>query len=144
MFRLACATVAMSAGLLVMTARASNPPFGGDDTGFIPVPKSDEAKCESKASKAASKLIACILKCHDSRAAGKLADDMAENECEHGLTTGKSCTAVFATAIAKLKGCPSCINATTMAMLANTAETVLDANNGTVYCASSPSGAFLE
>jgi len=134
----------MSAGLLVMTASAANPPFGGDDTGFVPPPKSDVAKCESKASKAASKLIACILKCHDSRAAGKLADDAAENECEGGLTTGKSCKAVFATAIAKLKACPPCINATTMATLADTAESVLDASNGMVYCAASPSGAFVE
>jgi hypothetical protein len=81
------------------------------------------------------KLIACIAKCHDSRAAGKLADDTAEDACEKSLTTGKSCTAKFAGTIAKLKGCPPCINGTTMASLASAVEALLDANNGTIYCA---------
>jgi len=144
MFRFASAAAAISVGLLVMAAGAANPPFGGDDTGFVPAPKSDTAKCELKASKATGKLVACIIKCHESRASGKLADDTAEDECEKSLTTGKSCTAKFAASIAKLKGCPACINGTTMASLANLAESVLDANNGMVFCAASPSGAFVQ
>jgi hypothetical protein len=129
---------------LVAAGIAANPPFGGDDTGFVPPPKSDVAKCETKASKAAAKLVACIFKCHDSRASGKLADDTAEDACEKGLTGKKpSCAAAFANSIAKLKGCPPCINGSAMASLASAAEAILDADNGMVYCAS-PSGAFVQ
>src|SRR6516225_10222121 len=115
MLRSVAAVAALSVGLLwVGTARAQTP-FGGDDTGFLP-PAAD-AKCEAGAAKAAGKLIACILKCHASRASGKLADDTAEDNCEKGLTNAKSCTALFAASIAKLKACPACINGTTMASL---------------------------
>jgi hypothetical protein len=133
MFRTASVGAALSVGLLVAIASAANPPFGGDDTGFIPPAKSAIAKCEAGASKAAAKLVTCIAKCHDSRAAGKLADDTAEDSCEKTLA-GKSCAAKFTLAISKLSGCPACINGTTMANLAGLAEAVLDANNGTVYC----------
>src|SRR6516225_7744057 len=122
MLRYASAVAALSVGLLwVGTARAQTP-FGGDDTGFIP-PATD-AKCEAGAAKAQGKLIACILKCHASRASGKLADDTAEDSCEKTLV-GKSCAALFAGAIAKLKGCPACINGTTMGNLAGLIEGVL-------------------
>src|SRR5262249_52449198 len=129
MFRTVSVLAALVVGLCVASARAQ--PFGDDDTGFIP-PAAD-AKCEAGAAKAEGKLIKCILKCHADRASGKLADDTAEDSCEKSLTTGKSCTALFAGAIAKLKGCPTCINGTTMANLAGTIESVLDANNGTIY-----------
>jgi hypothetical protein len=142
MFAIPSVGAALSVGLLIATASAANPPFGGDDTGFVPPAQSATAKCEAKASKAAAKLVACIAKCHDSRASGKLADDTAEEACENGLSTGKSCSANFATAIAKLQGCPTCINATSMAALAVTAETLLDANNGTVYCDGAPNPPF--
>jgi hypothetical protein len=83
-----------------------------------------------------------VFKCHADRASGKLADDTAEHSCEKTLA-GKSCTAKFAGSISKLKGCPPCISGTTMASLANTIETVLDADNSMVYCSASPSGAFV-
>jgi hypothetical protein len=127
---------------LVVSARAQAP-WGGDDTGFIPPPKSATAKCEAGAAKAANKLIACIFKCHADRASGKLADDTAEDSCEKTLA-GKSCSAKFAASIAKLKGCPSCLNGTTMASLAGTIESVIDADNSMVYCSASPSGAFVQ
>ena len=133
---------AIAFGLLVVVATAANPPFGGDDTGFVPPAKSAVLKCEAKASKAMVKLMSCIQKCHDKRAAGKLADDAAENSCEKTLA-GKSCTAKFAGAIAKLTGCPPCISGATMASLATSLEAQLDGNNGNVYCAS-PSGAFVD
>jgi hypothetical protein len=91
------------------------------------------AKCESGAAKAEGKLIACIMKCHASRASGKLADDTAENSCENGLAV-KSCAASFTLAISKLSGCPACINGTTMASLAGLTESLIDANNFTIYC----------
>jgi hypothetical protein len=128
--------VALAAGITV--ARAQGTPFGGDDTGDIPPPNSASAKCESGVAKAADTLIACILKCHARRASGKLADDTAENSCEkttlEKTLVGKSCTALFAAALAKLSGCPACINGTTMANLAGTTESLLDTHNSAVYC----------
>jgi hypothetical protein len=130
-------------GLLVATASAANPPFSGDDTGFVPPAKSPTLKCEAGASKAAAKLVACIIKCHDKRAAGKLADGTAEETCEKTLTgTAKSCSANFATAIAKLKSCPPCLSSTAMTALAGLVETTLDTANGTVYCDATSGQAF--
>ena len=155
MFRTVTVVAALAVGLWVASARAavgtttttlppSGTPWGGDDTGLIPPAKSPTAKCEAGAAKAAEKLNACIFKCHASRASGKLADDTAEDSCENSLTTGKSCTALFAASIAKLKGCPACINGTTMANLAGLTESLIDGNNSTVYCSASPSGAFVQ
>jgi hypothetical protein len=56
---------------------------------------------------------------------------------------GKSCIAKFAGSITKLSGYPSCIYGTTTGGLGALTEALLDANNGTVYCAS-PSGAFVQ
>ena len=142
MLRTVSVVVALSVGLWLASARAQAP-WGGDDTGFIPPPKSPTAKCEAGAAKAANKLISCIFKCHADRASGKLTDDTAEDSCEKTLA-GKSCAAKFAGSISKLKGCPPCINGTSMASLAGTIESVLDADNNMVYCSASPSGAFLQ
>jgi hypothetical protein len=139
MFRTVFVVAALAVGLWVAPARAATP-WGGDDTGFIPPPSA--AKCEATAAKAENKLISCIFKCHASRASGKLADDTAEDSCEKTLA-GKSCFAKFAASIAKLSGCPSCINGTTMANLAGLTEGLIDGNNSTIYCAS-PSGAFVQ
>jgi hypothetical protein len=130
MFRTVSVVAALVVGLCVASARAQTP-FGGDDTGFLP-PATD-AKCEAGAAKAEGKLIACILKCHASRASGKLADDTAEESCEKTLV-GKSCFAKFTLAISKLSGCPACLTGTTMANFAGTIESFLDGNNSTVYC----------
>jgi len=134
MLRTVSVVAALSVGLWVASARAQ--PFGGDDTGFIPpdAPKGPITKCEAGAAKAESKLIACIFKCHANRVKGKFADDTAEDSCEKTLA-GKSCAAKFAASIAKLKGCPPCINGTTMASLAGVVETFIDSNNAAVYCA---------
>ena len=144
MFRTVSVVAALSVGLWVASARAQGTPWGGDDTGLIPPAKSSTAKCEAGAAKAVDKLSACIFKCHASRASGKLADDTAEDSCEKTLA-GKSCAAKFTLAISKLSGCPSCINGTTMADLAGFTETIIDMDiNGAVYCAASPSGAFVQ
>jgi hypothetical protein len=121
----------------------SGTPFGGDDTGFIPVPKSPTAACEASVAKAVSKAVGCVIKCHASRASGKLADDTAEDACEKN-NAGKSCLEKFTASVTKAQtkdtsGLCNCINGTT---LAGTIETTLDAGNSLTYCAS-PSGAFL-
>jgi len=119
---------------------ASGTPWGGDDTGFILPPRRGFWFCEAGAAAAATKLYRCIRECHARRFSGQLADETAEEACERGATN--SCTAAFATAIARLKDCPDCINDMSMAAVAAIAEGVLDAENGQVYCAS-PSGAFV-
>ena len=132
--------------LLVAGAAYAGTPFGGDDTGFLPPGGSKGAvgKCEAAISKAASSAVACIFKCHDSRASGKLANDAAEDACENA-NDGKSCLAKYfkstTTALGK-GGCPACA-ATNVPTIASTAEAVLDATVGLSYCAS-PSGAFID
>jgi hypothetical protein len=125
---------------------SSGTPFGGDDTGFVPTPKSASATCEAGVTKAEIKLVACLMKCHVSRASGILADETAEEACETDLA-GKSCFATFNGAIAKLGvlgGCPPCINGTTMASLAGLSESLIDGSYApAAYCAS-PSGAFVQ
>jgi hypothetical protein len=121
----------------------SGTPFGGDDTGDIPVAKSATAKCEDGVNKLVGKAVACIIGCHKKRADGKLADDTAEDACEKNLG-GKSCLEKFLAGVTKAQnkvpGACSCIDG---ASLASTIETTLDAGNGLTYCAS-PSGAFVD
>jgi len=124
----------------------SGTPFGGDDSGDLPVAKSLTAKCEDGVNKLVGKAVACVIKCHNSRASGKLADDTAEDACEKQSTpAGKSCLEKFTAGVTKAQskdtsgGC-GCINGTT---LASTIEAVLDGSNVLTWCAS-PSGAFVE
>ncbi len=124
---------------LVYCDTTSGTPFGGDDTGDLPVAKSAVAKCEDTVNKLVGKAAACIIKCHASRASGKLTTDTAEDACEKN-NAGKSCLEKFQASVAKLTGCPSCIDA---ASLATTVENTLDTGNALTYCAS-PSGAFLQ
>jgi len=116
----------------------SGTPFGGDDTGDIPVAGSPVAMCEDTVNKLVGKAIACVIKCHAAQASRKL-DQYTEDTCEK-FNAGKACFDKFQAGVAKLTGCPPCINATT---LFGTIETTLDAGNGLTYCAS-PSGAFVE
>jgi hypothetical protein len=137
-------TVLDSMNSTVYCDATSGTPFGGDDTGFIPVAKSATAKCEASVAKAVSKAVACVIKCHASRASGKLADDTAEDACEKN-NAGKSCLEKFTASVTKAQagdtsgGC-NCVSGTG---LAGTIESQLDANSALVYCGS-PSGAFLD
>jgi len=124
----------------------SGTPFGGDDTGDLPVAKSLTAKCEDGVNKLVGKAVACVIKCHNSRASGKLADDTAEDACEKQSTpAGKSCLEKFTAGVTKAQskdtsgGCNCIVGAT----LATTIEGVLDGGNNLTWCAS-PSGAFVE
>ena len=114
---------------------SSGTPFGGDDSGFIPPPKSAIANCEIKVGKAVSKLALCYLNCHALRASGILPDETAEEACESTCTTG------FTGSVAQLNGCPSCIDS---GAIANMTESLLDGTYvPAIYCAS-PSGAFVQ
>src|ERR1051325_3437059 len=119
---------ALSAGL----ARAATP-FGGDDTGFVPPDKATLA-CENSVAKAASKYGACVVKCHISRAGGKLADDAAEDACETA-NGGKGCGDKFGAAIAKIAAkCPGSCAPANGASLRSFVENVFDGVNGGPYC----------
>jgi hypothetical protein len=117
----------------------SGTPFGGDDSGDLPVANSAVAKCEDTINKLVGKAIACIIKCHNRRAAGKLADDFAEDNCESN-NAGKSCLEKFGASVGKLRGCPNCL---LLSSLMEDIEGLTDNSNGLIYCAS-PSGAFLQ
>jgi len=110
-------------------------PWGGDDMGVLP-PDKGTTKCENTVGKAAAKAVACIIKCHKGRASGKFADDTAEDNCENG-SSPSSCESKYNNAVAKATACPCGL---TFSFIENTT----DALNGQVYCASSPSGAFLD
>ena len=118
-------------------------PFGGDDGGFVPVAKSTVAKCEKKVSKLNAMLIACTMNCHRLRASGKLADDTAEEACEETNVKGKGCRDKYNKAVAKLTGCPPCLDGSAVANLAESSTDAPDALDGLIYCAS-PSGAFVD
>ena len=137
------AIVAGLATLLGAGVAVAGTPFGGDDGGFIP-PDKGTSTCEQKVGKAIGKYVSCVIKCHASRAKGKLADDTAEDACE-GNNSGKGCGDKYnKTAQTLNQKCPGqCATApANMAGLKALAETVVDGANAQVYCAS-PSGAFL-
>ena len=117
---------------------AGTTPWGGDDTGVLPPDKATE-QCEDGVGKAAAKAVACIIKCHKGRQSGKYADDSAEDNCETG-SSPSSCLSKYNTATGKLT-CDPCLD---KAGLFAFIETSVDGVNGSVYCASSPSGAFLD
>ena len=134
----------VAVGGLAIGAAFASTPFGGDDTGFVPPdsPKGPVTKCEVAAATNVSKLVACIIKCHESRATGKLADQTAEEACEQ-TDPKKSCLAKYQkteASINKKGGCPPCLDQDANA--AN-AMAILDGDNGQNFCAS-PSGAFLD
>ena len=138
------AIVAGLATLLGAGVAVAATPFGGDDGGFIPPSKADLV-CESAVGKAAGKYVGCVIKCHKSRASGKLADDTAEDKCETvDPATGKGCGAKYDKTQSKLNTkCPGSCAVANMPSLKSLAETVLDGANAQVYC-KSPSGAFLD
>jgi hypothetical protein len=114
---------------------SSGTPFGGDDSGFIPPPKSAIANCEIKVGGGVSKLALCYLNCAALRASGTLTDEAAEEACE------STCTSTFTGLVAGLTGCPSCIDS---GAIANMTESLLDGTYvPAIYCAS-PSGAFVQ
>jgi hypothetical protein len=104
---------------------STNPPFGGDDTGFVPPAKSALLKCESRVAKGVGKLIAGFAKCHAGRAGGKTTTESGEDGCEQaaiGTFTGKTKTA----------GCGAC---THLSSIATAVEGFVDADNAKIYCA---------
>jgi hypothetical protein len=101
---------------------------------YVP-PDKTVGKCEDGVAKASFKLAKALIKCHRSRAAGKL-DESGEEACKDA---GKM---KFDTAITNLPGCPSCITSTT-GDIRDILVTFLEAHNVLIFC-QSPSGAFVD
>ncbi len=111
---------------------AGTDPLGGDDTGYVPPPLN--AACEHATSTATAKLVARVIKCRRLRARGKLTD-AEQATCEANAATE------FDVKIASQSGCPSCLDA---ALIKSTFQGIVDTQTELAFCASSPSGAFLD
>jgi hypothetical protein len=111
-------------------------PFGGDDQGIVPTPKSNDKKCEDAVAKALSKASTCVMGCGMKLAGGKLADDTAEDACESGPV--KSCKSKYDASTgptSKINAiCPGCLDALTRGNQFGNAEAQLDALGGDIYC----------
>jgi len=122
-------TLAAALGLLLTGGMAmAATPLGGDDTGFI-APDKATLKCEDGVGKAASKLAGAIFKCQTAQAdaslkAGGVSQD--DEACETAAT-GK-----YNAAVAKLTGCPSCLDT---GMIRDTTVSQIDGlANAALYC----------
>jgi hypothetical protein len=95
---------------------------------FIP-PDADNFRYEAKIGKNLAKFNRCVLKCHASRAKGKLPDDITEENCEGG------CQTKYDLANSKLIAPPlaaACLNTVS---LRNLWASQLDSFNTQIYCA---------
>jgi len=114
---------------------AGSTPLPGEDLGVVP-PDAATLKCESGVANSISKLEQCINKCQVKAAAAALAGKTFDEEaCEK--SPAKSCLAQYNASVAKLVGCPACLDATQQANLAVAAEFDLDSSRGAIYCAGS-------
>ena len=122
-------TLAAALGLLLTGGIAmAGTPLGGDDTGFI-APDKATLKCEDGVGKAASKLAGAIFKCQTAQAdaslkAGGVSQD--DEACETAAT-GK-----YNAAVAKLTGCPSCLD--TGMIRDTTVSQINNLANSSLYC----------
>jgi hypothetical protein len=107
-------------GTLAMAATL--PPWGGDDSGWLPPPKSPLEKCESTVAKKAAKLVQSITKCHQLRVQGKI-DAAGEEACED-VARGK-----FGTT--KTSGCAACTN---LGGISSALEAFVDSATGAFFC----------
>jgi len=127
----------LAVGLTAGVARAQTPWGGSEDGGFLP-PDKNTASCENAIEKAIGKTVACIAKCHQARASGKLADENAEETCETAVSSPKSCKSRYNKTRNKLitsGRCPSCLTQTVMDQLFAQSEAFVDTTtNGQVYC----------
>jgi hypothetical protein len=108
----------------------------GSVPGFVP-PDAATLKCESGVANNVSKLRACAEKCHIKAATAALAGKTFDEEACEKTDPAKSCLAQYNASVAKLVGCPTCLDATQQANLTVAAEFVLDGGRGAIYCAGS-------
>ena len=85
------------------------------------------------------KAIVCVAKCHQARAAGKIGDEVGEDNCEANVSNPASCKSKFNSARDRLLsggGCPTCLDQVAMDQVFAQGEAFLNTNvNSQVYCA---------
>jgi hypothetical protein len=132
------ALIAVVTGTLAAGVAMAQTPFGGDNEGFLP-PNRRAAACENAIAKALAKALVCVAKCHQARAAGKLANETAEDDCESNVGKAASCKSKFNTTRDRLLSagdCPGCLNQVAMDQAFAQGEAFLDSNiNAQLYCA---------
>lgn len=110
-------------------------PGDGDDGGVLPT-SADTLACENRIARGAGRLARCLLGCHqklgDTAFAGQPFDEEA---CED------RCQLTFVN-LSVVGVCPPCVFQ--LPTIAGSVRSPLDADNGIIYCAGSPSPAFLE
>src|SRR5438034_855120 len=124
--------------MLAAGAARAGRPLGGDDGGFVP-PSKRVARCEDTVAKILRKDAACLDRCtyKAARAAFFKGAPFEDEPCEQAC--GDAAERKYDRTIAKLTGCPNCLDATA---LKTQIGTNADVGNGLIYCAS-PSGAFV-
>jgi hypothetical protein len=125
------------AALVLAAAAWAGTRLGSEDDGFVPPGGTQSrviGRCELGASKAARRYFDCIMRCHDKRASGKLAED---EECE------VVCAQKHIEATDKLRDCPPCLDHNRGGLIEPIESFVDTTVSGQTYCAS-PSGAFVD
>jgi len=117
-----------------LVACAGTVPLGGDDSGFLP-PDRPTARCELAVGRAASRLDRGVLACHAHAARAAFTGRRFDFERCGGAVERR-----YRAAVARLEGCPPCLDAAGLAM-----RIVSGIATGIplVYCASA-GGAFLD
>src|SRR5919197_3438948 len=132
------AAIVVVAALAGGVARAGSVPWGADETGFTP-PDAQAAACENAVAKALGKALVCVAKCHQARAAGRLADETAEENCESNPGNRGSCKAKFNATRDQLLAsgrCPACLEQVSMDQAFALGVAFFHSNiNGQIYCA---------
>ena len=130
--------IAVMAGVLGRGGAMAQTPWGGDDEGFIP-PNKAITTCENAIAKALAKAVVCVAKCHQARAAGKIADEAGEDNCESNVSKPTSCKSKFNNTRDKLLGsrkCPACLDQVAMDQIFAQGEAFIESSvNGQMYCA---------
>jgi hypothetical protein len=113
--------------------------LGGDEPGFLP-PDTKTRTCETGVAKNVRKLKRCIRKCHIKAATKALKGQPFDEEACEEADPVKSCRAKYDKKAARLLAgdCPSCLDATQQAALADQVEIKLDNGNGMFFCAPTP------
>jgi hypothetical protein len=106
----------------------AGPPFGGDDTGFIPSTPAI-AKCEDGLTKNVGKLAKAIITCHLKTGNAQFKGKPFDEEACEAAAEEKFSTA----ATKKQKGCPACVVSNTP-NIPGIIEGAIDGNNGNLAC----------
>jgi hypothetical protein len=130
-------TALVAGALAGRMAMAQAIPWGGADEGYIPR-SAQTLECENALTKTLGKALLCIAKCHQARAAGRLPDQAAEDNCESNVSNQASCKAKFNAMRDRLLSmgtCPACLGEVSMdQVFAQGVGFFSSSVNGQIYC----------